>query len=285
MRKMGWIRWTLAALVATSAMPAWALDPGTASGRYHYVGFESDPDDDEKPITVSHAIALRRDGPDQMPFDTMPIRVLLTDRDVPLSAMLRASRTEVEAMALRGEVQGVILEFDPADRSVVTLRPLQIRKDGGRPATTTSSNGNMPDGVWTRLIVSDTRVTGEVHSEGMGNVDLMFSAPVFTDPVTERADGAAAKAHPLIALAKAQAEALARGDLDAASRTMSARLAAEIRAYPPQVLDTMQPYAREQLSYIAKVKSVVIRGNWATAMLGEDGRQSFVQEDGVWKTD
>ena len=271
----------IAFLLALLAKPLHAIDEGVAWGSYQFRGFASDPDDDRPPIEFRHAIALGRDGADQMAIPATPIRVVLTDVEVPVSAIRKGLVPLVEQMAYQGKLKGLMLEFDPADLTVFYATVLDVPAAGLSHGTITKS-GTSP--VWKSLTVNATRVTGEIESEGFNTFALRFSAPIFTDPVTERVEGPAVAASPQLAAARGWREAFARRDMTAARSFMSLRLAAQIDRIG---LDTaeMARSATSELAQLARAQRVIVRGDNATIFLPDGATMSLVRIDGTWKVE
>src|SRR5688572_1295069 len=90
---------------ALTAGPALAIDKGKASGRFN---------DDGVDLKVSHAIALAMDNVEAFPDAQKGYRVLLSDREVPISALYGLSFPPVWRMAKAGKLNGLLLRFDPA---------------------------------------------------------------------------------------------------------------------------------------------------------------------------
>src|SRR5690349_15904489 len=97
----------LAAGLALAASPALAIDAGTASGRYK---------DDEFDVAFSHAVALELDNAEGLLDSPKQIRVLLTDKEMPVSALYGQAFPPIWRMAQDGQVKGLYLRIDPADR-------------------------------------------------------------------------------------------------------------------------------------------------------------------------
>src|SRR4051812_26967801 len=92
----------LAAGLALAAAPAFALDPGTASGHYSRDG---------QKVEFKHAIALSQDNTEGLLENGAQIRLVLSDVEVEPKALYGVVFPPVVGMARKETVRGVALEF------------------------------------------------------------------------------------------------------------------------------------------------------------------------------
>jgi hypothetical protein len=257
-----------AALAA--ARPAFAIDPGKASGRYN---------DDGVDFKVTHAIALAVDNAEGF-SDEQGLRVLLSDREVPLSAICGLAFPPVWSMAREGKLEGLLLKFDPADRTALVATILTKPEPGYSMATTTVSNS---EGLWSRLEVNPTRVVGELKNEASSRMVFEFSAPIFTNAIEADLKGPAAAASEPVKVLLARAEALSRRDFKAAAALSTPDAARNLDAIPPEVLKDIAKLTAHMTRQLKAPKRVVIRRETAAVMMGQGEWASVVKVDGVWK--
>lgn len=264
-------RRALALAMAGVAGPAFAIDPGKATGRYNDDGFD---------FKVSHAIALEMDNVEGFPDKDKGYRVFLSDREVPISALYGLSFPPVWRMARRGDVSGLLLRFDPADRGSLLTTVLVKRTDGYSPASITLSNTS---GVWKRLEANATRVVGELNPDISSGMLFDFTAPVFTNPVEADLRGPAAQASEPVKALLARAEAFGRGDMKAAAELSTPEAAAEFAEYPPEIIKMAPKIAAQVTREARKTPRVVIRRETAAVQLSPNSWSSLTKVDGAWK--
>lgn len=260
-----------AGLAAVAAGPALAIDAGTAEGRYR---------DDDADIAFSHAVALQLDNTEGLLDTPREFRVLLTDRELPVSVLYGQSFPPVWHMAQAGEVRGLLLRFDPSDRNAILLTVLAKPEPGYSLSNTTLSRS---DGVWSRLEATPTRVVGELSPEATEKVRLRFSAPVFTDPVEADLKGPAAAASEPAKVLIARAEAIARGDMAAAAALSTDASAARLAEMPPEFRKMAAKELPKLVARLKTAKRAVIRRETAVVMLGPGEYASAARIGGTWK--
>jgi hypothetical protein len=263
----------LAAAIALAAEPAAAIDAGTASG--HYAGEEA------KIATLTHAAALALDNAEGELDSPQVMRVLLSQEEVPPSALAGLVFTPAHMMAKAGALHGLLLQFDPADRNGVYVTILAMPTEPGQSFTTLTLSST--EGVWKRLEVSATRIIGELKGSETFDVAAAFSAPVFTNPVQQDLKGAAAQQSEPVRVLAARFDAIAKGDLAAAASLSTKGSAAQLSAMPAEVMKQ----ARAQIPLLARqirtAKRVVIRKDTAAVQTNEGGWFSLALENGAWK--
>ena len=256
---------------ALSARPAFAIDQGKASGRFN---------DDGVDFKVSHAIALAMDNVEGFPDAQKGYRVLLSDREVPISALYGLSFPPVWRMGKTGKLNGLLLRFDPADRNSLVVTVLSKRDDGYQPATISLSNSG---GVWKRLEASATRVVGELGSDASNRMLFEFTSPVFTNAVEADLRGPAVQQSEPVKILLARAQALARGDMATVASLSTADSMAEMADYPPEVMKQAPQFAAEVIRELRRARRVVIRRETAAVQLSPNSWSSLTRIDGAWK--
>lgn len=260
----------LALAVAVSAGPAFALDPGTASGHYTRDGTR---------LTFAHAIALSQDNTEGLLDQGPQVRVLLSAEDVPIEALYGIVFPPVRAMAQKGKVHGVLLEFNPADKTQLHVSVLTPPKEPGEFAPNLSLSAS--NGLWKQLTASATRIGGAYDGAPDTDLAFTFSAPVFTDPVQADLKGPAAQASDQVKALMVRAQAIAKGDLAGALAVSSK--GSGLRDLPPGMIKEAAKQAPEMIKAIKAIKRVVVRRETAVALMGKGSWSSLVLEDGVWK--
>lgn len=261
----------LATALALAAGPAWAIDAGTATGRYK---------DDDVDVTFSHAVALELDNTEGLLDSPREMRVLLADRELPASVLYGQSFPPVWRLAQEGKVQGLLLTFDPTRRETLVVTVLATPEPGYSLANLTLSNS---EGLWSRLEVGATRVVGELKPDASEKAQLRFSAPVFTNPVEADLKGPAAAASEPVKVLLARAEAIARGDMAAAAALSTEASGARLADTPPEFRKMVAKELPKLIARLKATKRVVIRRETAVVMLGPGEYASATKVDGVWK--
>jgi hypothetical protein len=264
------LRWILAATLALAAAPALALDPGVAAGHYARDGVK---------IDFSHAVALFQDNTEGLLDSGPQMRVVLSDKEVPVAAVYGLVFPPVIGLARREEVRGVVLEFSPKDPTAMHVTVLAKPADPGASMTNISLSNS--SGVLTRLEVSATRVSGDYDGGEDSDFRFSFSAPVFTDAVVADLKGPAALDSEQVRALLARAQALQRGDLPAALALSSK--ASGMNELTPADLKQAKAMMPQLIKEIKAIKRVVVRRETAVALMSQGGWSSLVLEDGVWK--
>jgi hypothetical protein len=265
------IRLWLAGIILLWAGAACAMDAGAASGRYAR---------DKVTIELTHAIALSQDNTEGLLDHGPQMRVLLSDRDVPIQALYGVAFPPVRAMARQGEVRGLLLEFDPADRKSLQITVLAKPDDPGEFAPSLSLSNS--EGLWRSLTADGAHIEGDFQSGDNPGLTFRFSASVATDPIVADLKGADALSSEQVRVLTARAQALGRGDLQGALALTSHEAAAGLRAIPSEQLKQASASMGELVKALKGVKRVVVRKGSAVAIFG-DGFSSLVFEDGAWK--
>lgn len=257
--------------LALAAAPAFAIDPGVASGGYK---------DDEADVAFEHAIALERDNTEGLLDSAREIRVALTDREVPLSALYGQSFPPIWHMAMKGEVKGVLITIDPDDRTAVVVTVLAPPEPGYSLGTLTISNS---EGLWKSLDVSATRVSGELNPDASEKLTARFSAPIFRDAVVADVKGPAAATAEPTKVVLARAEAMLRGDIAAAVALSTEAGGARLKDLPPEAAPMIRRELPKMVARLKAARRVVIREQTAVIFLAPKEYATAVRVDGVWK--
>lgn len=236
--------------------------------------------DDDVKLTVAYATALKVDNVDGEGDDDVKMRVVLADKPVPAEALMGGSFPPVWAMAKAGLVRGVMLEFDPADRTQLTAVILaKPTEEGASLATVSMSNS---EGLWKSLAVSVGHVGGHLVNDQFTHADLTFDAPLATNAVVSDLKGPAAQKSEFVTMLRQRTKAIVAGDQEAFAR-VSTRESTERFKSDPTPKDQVAAFAKMITPLYDKVKRVVVREHTATIIMPEGFSSSFVKEDGVWK--
>jgi hypothetical protein len=264
-------RAVLAAGLALAATPAFAIDPGVSSGAYK---------DDEADLAFTHAVAVERDNTEGLLDHAREIRVALTDREIPASALYGQAFPPIWFMAKAGQVKGVMLSFDPDDRTGMVVTILAQPEPGYSLTNLTISRS---EGLWKRLDVSATRIGGELDPEASEKMTARFSAPVFRDAVVADLKGPAAAASEPTQAVLARAQAIARGDLEAARALSTETSGARLKELPPEAAPMIRREMPKLVARLKSVRRVVVREQTAVIFLGPREYATVARENGVWK--
>jgi hypothetical protein len=267
MRVMG-----LAFLLTVWAAPALALDPGISAGHFQRDGVR---------IDFSHAIALSQDNAEGLLDHPSQMRVLLSDKEVPLAALEGLAFPPVRAMARAGEVRGLLLEFDPADRSTLQVSILAKPADPNEFLPNLSLSNS--EGLWKRLEASPTRIVGEYRPDEDNGLVFSFSAPVFTNAVVADLRGAEAQKSEQVRVLMARAEAIGRSDLPGTLALTAKSAQGELRGLPPGAFKQVAVEMPGLIKALKSARRVVVRRETAAVLVAEGSWSSLVLEDGVWK--
>jgi len=254
--------------------PPWAMAQAAGAASGHYVK-------DGARIEFSHAVALGLDDAEGLLEPNVRMRVVLSDREVPADALLGIAFVPVEDMAERGEVRGVMLEFDPRDRTAMTVIVLDQPASPGQSLLDETLSDS--EGLWRKLASDPARISGQYARENDQELEFSFDAPVDTDPVVSTVSGAAVQDSVFLKLLRMRMQALAKGDIATLTRISSRVEAAKIAAQPPPDTPEFRAMVAEQAKAFDHALKIVVRGKTAIVLLPEKSWESFVKEDGDWK--
>lgn len=266
------IRVGLIALLLVCVGPALALDQGVASGHY---------DQDGVTLSFAHAVALSQDNTEGLLDHGPQVRVVLSAEEVPIQALYGVVFPPVTQMARAGVVHGVMLEFDPADRT--RLHVTVLNKPDAPDAFARNISVSNSEGLWKSLEASATRLSGAYPAGDDTDLVFTFSAPLLTDPVVADLKGADAQKSEQVRVLLARAEAMGRGDMAAAAALSSRQSQADLTGLSPEALKQVKATMGALTKEIKAIKRVVVRQQTAAALMGEGGFSSLVFEDGAWK--
>lgn len=267
------------------------IDPGTVTGSFSVGG---------KAISLKHAYAHLHDNAEGLLDRPKELRILLTDREVPQSALHGLVFLPVGDLAQQGKVQGLLFEMDPANPNsmVVTflLKPEQPGQMLARQTISVTGGGK----VFKKWIYNSQRVVGEIDRRDEGSsglpdfkamvYSLQFSAPLFHEPaVTADLKGKAAVASPQMKAYSARADALARADFAAVRKLTTERANRRMEPMLAQHGNEMEGMAKqagaEMKKMASKVVRLVVRGDRAVAIFPGKAASNFAREGGQWKSD
>ena len=261
----------VAAGLSLAATPAFAIDAGTAAGRYK---------DDDVEVGFSHAIALEMDNTEGLLDSPRELRVLLTDKDLPISVLCGHAFPPVWFLAKEGQARGLLLTFDPVKRDSMTMTVLAQPEPGYSLANISLSSS---EGLWSRLEVGPTRVVGELKPDASGKAQLRFSAPVFTNAVEADLKGPAAATSEPVKVLVARADAISKGDMAAAAALSTEASTARMGDVPPEFRKMLAKELPKLISRLKSTRRVVIRRETSIVMLGPGEYASATKVAGVWK--
>jgi hypothetical protein len=205
--------------------------------------------------------------------DEQRLRVLLTDRPVAAEIFEGRAATSVQSLARRGELHGLLIEFDPDERDGLSYTELAREAD---PQTTLRFGSiSNSEGVWQRLDIAGNRVSGAFNARSRRAEDdepqldaaFTFDAPVIEDPLQRILTGSEASASELVPLAIAHLEA------------GLARMTAQER-------EAFTPMVRDFITAARTPTRVVLRERSALLVVGDSESWieiEFVRENGAWR--
>ena len=251
------------------AVPATAS--GTATGYYRTDG---------QRIDFAHAIALDQDNTEGLLQSARQLRVVLSDIEVPITALHGIAFPGVLAMARAGQVRGLLLEFDPAERTAMRITILAKPDDPhGSLLSLIVSNS---EGVWSALALNADQVSGTYRSKDEQTLMFEFDASLLENPVCEDIQGAQVRSTEVIKALIARAEALKRGDIDTAVKLTAEVGRPALTALSAEARTAAAISMPDLLAQLKRSKRVVERHASAVAILDGGSWASVVLEDGKW---
>jgi len=234
-----------------------------------------------KSIVLNHFTAVALDNAEGLLEPHVRMRLLLSDREIPTEALYGIAFPPVRGMARHGDVRGLLVEFDPKDQTHAQVTNLQRPADPGDLLASLSLSDS--EGLFRNLKTDAKHISGRFVSADNG-IDLPFDAAVTTDPVLSNVTGGAVKASPFIAMLRARAQALGKGDM-AALRAMSSRFAdvQDSKDAPPTGNPQFKAFLASYTKSLDKASRIVVRDKTAVVLLPDQSFAQFVKEGGDWK--
>lgn len=230
---------------------------------------------------LANAVAVGLDDAEGLLEPHIRMRVVLSDRPVAADALFGIAFPPVRDMAKRGELRGLMIEFDPKDRTSAQVTDLQRPADPTAFLRTTSISNSA--GLWKTLNVDAKHISGRFVSTDDG-LDLVVDAPITTDPVVATLTGAAVQASPFLKMLRARTQALAKGDLAAINALMSrGEQVQSAKDLPPASSPEFKANLAAYTKALDKASRVIVRGKTAVVLLPESEWVPFVREGADWK--
>ncbi len=243
-----------------------------------------------KTFTSPHVRALFHDNAEGVLPSPTQLRIVVTDREVPIDSLYGLTFLPVGDLGRRGEVEGILLVFDPTkpgevDYTVLTVRGVQ----------TVTTKVRIKD-----LKLAAGRVSGAFDFDDNSfasfpeypkvKFSLRIDAPVNTPPaVTADLKGRDALNSPQVKVLRAIADALAVGNFVALNKLTSAeatlRNKEEIARRGVGAKTAYKSVGTEMRKLIPGTKRVVVRGDRAVVILPEKTTFHLKLEGGIWKGD
>jgi hypothetical protein len=123
------------------------------------------------PVVLDHAVAVALDNAEGLLEPGVRMRLLLADRAVSGDALLGIAFPPARGMARRGEVRGLLVEFDPKDRTKAQLTILERKSEPGAFLTTLTLSDS--EGLFSKLSVDDKHISGRLVSKS-DDLDVGF---------------------------------------------------------------------------------------------------------------
>lgn len=278
-------------MLASLLLPvrAMAIDPGTANGTLTTARGE---------VALAHSYAMEHRNEEGV-ADGSELRILLTDREVDEMLLSGPLLTALERQVREQGLRGLLLRLDPKRLAAAPVHGMLLEAPADPRQTlrffTLSGGSAGLEG----LRVDPTRVTARAHharaveAPGDFGYDVSFSAPRFTDVVSERLTGAKAVASAPVKALLAWERAVRGGDLEAARALATPQQMARLEAYraavgPEAFRKEVGAGMPEQRQRERQIKEVIVRGGRASVVVQEKGGRSvsvLVNEDGKWRVD
>ena len=273
--------WIFAA-ACLAAGPASAQQPaGTATGHYVTEGGTR--------IELRHARAEYEDEATGGHPERGEYRILLTDRPVSEEALERSGPGSATDLAERGELLGVLIEYDLSERDEISFIELERPQGDFGPNARTLSGAPIP---WRRFDFRPDRVSAELRLDptamaGIGpEAALSFETPVRYDPVVSVLTGAEARDSAPARAARTAHEAILAGDFETARRMATPAVAARMAA-ATSLNDAERAVLGSFLEALRQPARVVMRQRSAQIVMGDDSGMSLTLtmalENGEWR--
>lgn len=282
---------TFLAVIMLMTNPAPAIDPGYATGTLKADG---------KTFQLKYANVIQYNNEEGF-LDKAELRLLLTDKDVPLELLSGPTLDPLQALARKDNMHGILLKIEqlvPLKAKVTTAYGTLLYPPKDHRASLSFFTISDSNGVFDKLVYSNNRVGGKIRYKFKADqtpafeFDVSFSAPFFQDAVTAKLTGKQALDSPQVKAFLAYQQALKRGDFEAARKLSSPERFEMLDAYIKQagkaaVLEMIK--SEPGLEKIKKqIRSVVVRGSRAFIVLKDKtGRsaQRVLRYGKDWKVD
>jgi len=268
-------------VVAASAAPSDAIDPGTAMGDLIVEG---------QATPLTHAYAFERDNAEGM-MDGAELRILLTDVAVPDAAKelarLVPSFGPLGMQASEGKLKGVLIKLDPAKPKDAAYITVLIQGPPGQSFMTITRS----PAPFTSFAAANNRVSGGGE---IGPFKGTFDAPlVKMAPVKDHLKGKAAAESAPAKVFLATEQAMRAGDLTAAQKGMTAAKWQAVNTFVQQVgaaefAKQASQFFPDTATRTAQIKDAVLRADSAFLVVDEGNGKlgvPLVLEGGQWKLD
>jgi len=264
----------LAALIGALAvplLPALAIDPGTAQGTMTADGIT---------VPLTHAYALVYGNEEGM-LEGPEMRVLLTDRDVPIAVLSGPILDRLDGMARKGEVRGLVLRLDLQQLAKGPINGTVLLAPADPETSLTFLTLSGGEGIES-LQVTDTRVSGKVAFSVAGDTpaesataQAAFGAPKFRDEISARMTGAEAASSPPAQVLARWNDALRNGDFEQLRSLSGDDKYHELEAFRAEVgNDGFRKVVASEVpsgdEVRRQIKEVIIRGNRAFIIIDDD---------------
>lgn len=278
-----------AIFVVLTGLPALAIDPGTARGTLSTDGID---------VPLSYAFAVVYGNEEGM-LEEPELRLLLTDREVPISVLSGPILDRLDSLARKGAVRGLVLRFDQKRLQKTSINGTVLVAPADPETSLTFFTLGSGEGV-DAFDVTETRVTGALKFSISGDtpaetltVQATFSAPRFYDEVSARLEGADAAASPAAQVLVRWNDALRRLDFAELKRLSSDDKYHEVDTFRLEVGD--EAFRKVVATEIAagevlrsQIKEVLIRGNRAFIIIEDDEARNVAtatREADGWRVD
>ncbi len=250
-----------------------------------------------KTVELKYAYALAYNNEEGF-IEKPVLRIALTDREIPIETLSGPMTDDLDTLARKGKVAGILIKLDPVKLSKGGVQGtiLYPPNDPRKSLPFFSAAGN--DTGFEKIELAGGNVKGSVTYAFKGedlpsfDFDVTFTAPVVKDKVTAKLTGAQALNSPQLKALLAYQTAIKKGDFDAARKLATTDGFSQLDAYIAQagkaaVMEMMksEPSAEELKR---QVRGVFLRGTSAYIVLkGAAGKslEKLVQSGKDWKID
>lgn len=235
-------------------------------------------------ISLTHAYAMLY-GNEEGYDDGPELRILLSDRELPLTLLSGPVLSGLDDLARKGEIQGILLKLDPRKlaKGSVNGTLLYAPKDPRESLRFFTLSGEAVG--FQELKTANNRVVGTTKQKIEGEefsfeYAASFNAPLVHDKVTARFSGGEALKSPQAQAYLAFAQALREGNFEAArgfSTPERIRRMEEFKAHVGDTVfrDQLKGQVPSEAECRRQIKEVFVRGSLAFIVVQEDGGKSL----------